>query len=277
MNKKPESSKFLIDYLTRLNFAPDAIHLYQVLVEHGPLTLLEASRYSHLERTRLYRLVDSLNQQGLIEDVPEYRHRTIKAASFSTIEMMVKEKDLNSRTLVSTFPEFLTALQNLSCPTPKNNVIYYHGREGLRQMSWHILRAKGLYRTYSYRFWNEILGGKFTLRLNEEMVAQKMQVHDLFSDQYFKYKENWLKTQGHKPEGDWSWWHSRYISEKILKIDQNIDIYNDVVSYYHWQGEETFGLEIYDQRVADFHKQMHDLIWKMAKHTPHFDWTRNWK
>lgn len=264
------------EFLSKLGFDEEAIHIYTVLAKSGPLTLLETSRLADIERTNLYRRVEELKQRGLIEEVPEYKKRTIKATSLSTLEMMVKETKLKSDALVSSFPTFINAVESLTPALSKNNVVYYHGREGIRQMAWHLLRAKGYYYTYSYRFWDEILGEKFTLSLNEEMVKRKFKVHDLFSDQYFEYKEQWLIEHGHKPGGDWSFWKSRFISEKILKIDQNIDIYNDVVAYYHWQGEETFGVEIYNQRVADFHRQMHDVIWRMAKSTDRLDWTKEW-
>lgn len=264
------------DFLTKLDFDKEAIRIFTVLSKNGPLTLLETSRKSNVERTRLYRLVDELMQKGLVEEVPQYKRRTIKAADLSTLEMMVKDKKLKSEALSNTFPTFINAIKSLTPTLSKNNVIYYQGREGIRQMAWHLLRTKGIYYTYSYRFWDEILGEKFTLSLNEEMVRIKLKVQDLFSDQYFNYKKEWLKTHGHKPKGDWSFWHSRYISEKILKVDQNIDIYNDVVAYYHWQGDETFGVEIYNERIAEFHKQMHNVIWKMAKTVPHLDWTKEW-
>ncbi len=264
------------EFLTKLGFDEEDIKLFTTLTKYGPQTLLEAARHSNIERTRLYRLVDELAEKGLIEEVPQYKRRTIKAANLSTIEMMVKEEKIKSDALTQTFPTFINALQTLTPTLSKNNVIYYKGREGIRQMAWHLLRTKGYYYTYSYKFWDEILGEKFTLSLNEEMVRVKLKVRDIFSDQYFEYKKQWLKTHGHKPLGDWSFWQSRHISEKILKVDQNIDIYNDVVAYYHWQGEETFGVEIYNEQVANFHKQMFDVIWKIAKPTKHFDWTKKW-
>ena len=265
------------EFLAKLGFGNEAIQVYMALTKSGPLTVLEVSRKSGIERTRLYRLVDELAKKGLIEEVPNYKRRTYKAASLSTLEMMVKETQLESEALSKTLPIFINALKSLTPVSSKNNVVYYHGREGIRQMAWHILRTKGIFYTYSYRFWDEILGTKFTLSLNEELVKRKIKVHDIFSDQYFKYKDDWKKKLKKKPGGDWSFWHSRYISEKILKVDQNIDIYNDVVAYYHWEGEETFGVEIYNERVAKFHKQMHDIIWKMAKPTPNLDWTKDWE
>ncbi len=268
--------KLVEEFLNKLGFSKEATILFVTLTKCGPLTLLEASRKANLERTRLYRLVDELKDKGLIEEIPTYKRRTIKAASLSTLEMMVREQEIKSKSLSGSLPAFSQAIQTLVHSVPANNVIYYHGREGIKQMTWHILRCKGLYRTYSYRFWEEMTGEKFVIKFNEKMVKQKFKVHDLYSDQYLKYKENWLKIHGTKPEGDWSWWIARYIPEKILLIDQNIEIYNDVVAYYHWQGEETFGVEIYNERVAAFHKQMHDLVWKIAKPVDHFDWRKPW-
>lgn len=269
--------KIIDDFLSNLGFTKDEISIYTALSSCGPLTLLETARKTKIERTKLYRLIDELIEKGIIEEIPQYKRKTIRATSISTIEMLVKDQQIKSELLTKTFPTFLTALQTFQPNISKNNVVYYHGQEGLRQMAWHILRTKGLYYTYSYRFWDEILGEKFTVSLNEEMVSRNMKVHDIYSDQYFEYKAQWLKKHGHKPKGDWSFWRSRFISEKILKVDQNIDIYNDVVAYYHWEGNETFGVEIYNERVATFHKQMHNIVWKMAKPVGHFDWTKEWE
>ena len=268
--------KIIEEFLQKLGFGAQATALFVALTQNGPLTLLEASRHANLERTKLYRLIDELKDRGLIEEIPAYKRRTIKAASLSTLEMMVREQEVKSKSLTGTLPAFSQALQSLTHNVSASNVIYYHGREGIKQMTWHILRCQGLYRTYSYRFWEEMTGLPFVLQLNERMVKQKFIVHDIFSDQYFDYKKACMKSHGGKPEGDWSWWRARYIPEKILLIDQNIDVYNDVVAFYHWQDEETFGVEIYNERVAEFHKQMHDIVWKMAKAVDHFDWRKPW-
>jgi len=143
-------------------------------------------------------------------------------------------------------------------------------------MTWNMLSCKGLFRTYSYRFWEDLLGASFVLKLNEELVRRKFKVHDLYSDEYLEYKEKFMKIHKKKPEGEWNFWHSKYISEKLLKINQNIDIYNDVVSYYYWQGDETFGVEIHNARVAHFQKQIHDHLWTLGKTRGQLDWRREW-
>jgi len=162
----------------------------------------------------------------------------------------------------------------LEKPFPGNSVVYYRGKEGMRQMTWHILRCRGLFRTYSHSFWNEILGDAFVLRLNEELVRRRFKVHDLYSDEYITFKKKWLEDGKKNPEGDWSFWESRYISEKRIKIHLNIDVYNDVVAYYYWQADEIFGVEIYNERVATIQKQIHDMLWGMAKKKPDINWTK---
>ena len=164
--------KIIAEFLDKLGFSAEAISLYTALTQNGPLTLLEASRKANLERTKLYRLIDELKDQGLVEEIPAYKRRTIKAASLSTLEMMVREQEVKSKSLAGTLPAFSQAIQSLVHSVPANNVIYYHGREGIKQMTWHLLRCKGLYRTYSNKFWEEMTGLPFVLKLNEGMVNQ---------------------------------------------------------------------------------------------------------
>lgn len=47
--------------------------------------------------------------------------------------------------------------------------------------------------------------------------------------------------------------------------DMHMDIYNDVVAYSNWHRGEVFGVEIYNQQVAMFQKQMFEIIWQQGK------------
>jgi len=277
MHKSPtatHSSQLITDFIIKLGFDTDGAKIYLALIQKGPQTLLMLSRNSGIERTKLYRIVDVLADQGLIEEIPAFKKRTLQATGLNTLEMLVKERERQNKLLVESLPFVIDAVNVLAQKTAENQVIYYRGVEGIRTMTWHILDTVGIYRTYSYRFWDDILGPRFVKRLNEEMLERNLKVHDLYSDQYFDFKKWWYKS-GHKhPSGDWHFWESRYLSEKIVKVDWNLDIYNDVVAYYYWQGEETFGFEIHNARFALFQKQIHDVLWNMGKKMPPIDWTR---
>lgn len=271
--------KIIQDYLRHLGYSNEAIKIYLSLIKNGPSALLKISKESGIERTRLYRLIDDLIVKGIVEEVPVYKKKTVKAADITTIELLVKKKEAQSAVLRSNFQVFTDAVENFSTSNfPEVNVTYYRGVEGMKQLIWHITNCKGLYRTYSYRFWNDIIGEKFTLDLNKVLLEKKFKVHDLYSDQYIKYKQNWMKTKGKKPAGNWSFWNARYVSEKIVKINQNIDIYNDIVAYSYWDKDEIFGVEIQNQRVADMQKQIHDVLWKLGRKINDLDWANPvWK
>lgn len=266
--------KIVSDLLTKLGFDSRVISLYITLLKNGPLTILEASRKSHIERTKLYRIIDRLREGGIIQTIPEYKRLTIKAVDPESIELMVKERSLESRILEETLQAFRQAACSLSKALPGNNVVYYRGPEGIKQMVWRILRCDGLMRAFSYSYWDEIFGSSFSMRLNAGLRERHIRVHDLYSDEYIRYKENWLKSGRKKPAGDWSFWDSRYIPETILKINQNVDIYNDVVQYYYWHEGEIFGVQIQNQRLADLQKQIHDFLWKTAVKRPEIRWTK---
>lgn len=271
--KQKAQEDIIKKFLRQMGYTEDAIKIYFALVKNGPSTLLEISRESGIERTRLYRISDKLVDKGIIEEVPAYKKKTYKAMDLSTIELRAKEKQAQAKALIDKFDIFSKAVNNFEKQRQLGvNVTYYRGIEGLKQMTWHVTKCKGLWRAYSYRFWNDVFGDKFTLDLNKVFNEKNFKVHDLYSDQYIRYKRKWVIKKP-KPLGEWSFWKARWISEDIITINQNIDIYNDIVAYSYWDDEDDlFGVEIKNQRIADMQKQIHDVLWKMGKKIDDLDW-----
>lgn len=283
MNKtlpdKSLNERIINGYLSQLGYSKEAIKIFSALTENGPLTLQKVAKNSGIERTRLYRIVDEYIEKGLIEEVPVYKRKTIKAVDLEAIELMVKQQQSKAQMLSENLNIFSQAVKSLSQKgQQKVNVVYYRGVEGLKQMTWNVTNAKEVWRTYSYRFWNDIFGDRFTTKINRELIEKKLKVRDLYSDQYIEYKKRWMQEKGKKPEGDWSFWNARYIPEKIVKINQNVDIYNDTVAYGYWDDDDIFGVEIQNQRIADMQKQIFDVLWVMGKKVNTFDWANPvWK
>jgi DNA-binding MarR family transcriptional regulator len=272
-NDNDLNARVIGDFLKQLGYTDESAKIYLALTKTGPSTLLNISKVSGIERTKLYRMIDELIENGILEEVPAYKRKMVKAVDLVTIELLLKEKESQLKTLRESLPLFSQAVSDISIDlVPDVNVTYYRGVEGMKQMIWHSVSDVDFLRTYSYRFWNDILGDKFTLEANRILRENKTKIHDLYSDQYLEYKENWMKEKGKKPAGDWSFWNARYIPEKIVRINQNIDIYDDTVAYSYWDGPDIFGVEIKSQRVADMQKQVHDVLWQMGKVIGHFDW-----
>jgi DNA-binding MarR family transcriptional regulator len=277
-NHQSENRAFILNYLQKLGFSAEESQLYLALHQEGAMSLLEASRASGIERSKLYRTINTLVKRGVIEELPEYKRRKIQATDTSTIDMLLKQRELDTQMLNDSFPTFMTTMSSLSHPFPESRVVYYKGVEGIKQLVWNILRCNDpFHRTYSYCFWDDRLDPAFVLRLNQAMQDRRFKVHDIYSDQYIKYKNDWLAKGLPKPGGDWLFWESRYVPESVLTVNLNMEIYNDVVAYYYWQGDEIFGVEIYNERVAKFQKQMFDVLWKTAHTRKELDWREPWQ
>jgi hypothetical protein len=59
-------------------------------------------------------------------------------------------------------------------------------------------------------------------------------------------------------------WDARYVSEKQFPIMNRMAIYDDVVAYQDWRGGEVFGIEIYNQMIADMQRNFFEMLWTKA-------------
>lgn len=51
-------------------------------------------------------------------------------------------------------------------------------------------------------------------------------------------------------------------------LTHGMTIYNNVVAIYNWWQDEVFGVEIYNQQVAEFQRFTFETFWKMAESRP---------
>jgi hypothetical protein len=57
----------------------------------------------------------------------------------------------------------------------------------------------------------------------------------------------------------------RGISVRILPLDNQTIIYNDVVAIYHWREQKKVGLEIISASYADTMRAVFEQYWKLAE------------
>src|SRR3989339_517427 len=122
--------KMIEEYLTKLGFDEGASRLYEVLVAKGPLTILEASRATGIERTALYRQIESLTARGLIEEVMEHKSKRVRAAEPEQIKLMLEQEKKRVGELEASFSTFEQEVTKL--PEIKSTQVrYYRGIAGI--------------------------------------------------------------------------------------------------------------------------------------------------
>jgi len=251
-------------FFLNLGFSQEESNIYTTLLKDGPQTVLQLSRNTNINRTTLYRILDKLHSQKLVEEIIEEYKKLYKAVDFHTIDLLVKEQENRAQFLKTAFPEINALLTSTSSSQPGTKVVFYRGNDGIRQMAWNTLKAKKVCMGYTYREFEEVVGRKFAQDWKEEFVNRRLILREIFSDELFKSKK-----KGYQPTTyPTSHFKERYISSKILNINHQMDIYNDVIGIYSWHEGEVFGVEIYNEKIATMHKQLFEIVWKIAKTPP---------
>lgn len=253
--------KSIHSFLQNLGLDTEQTKIYLALTKMGMLTTLELSRTTGINRTRIYRVLDILKSKGFVEEVIDEHRKLAKATALDRLEILVKDQETKAKFLrdfLPSFSHFFLATSELKQPGTK--VLFYRGRDGILQQVWNTLRTKKEAVGYSYRPLVELIGDYYH-KWREEWIRRKLIFRDVYSEEYIKGKKQESKDRIIDKSKSFQ---SRYISVQLLKINHQIDIYNDVVSYYNWREGEVFGVEIYNEKIAQMQKQLFEIVWKLA-------------
>lgn len=252
-------------YFAKLGLEAEIADIYLALHAHGPQTISELSRSSKVERTRIYRLIDKLLESNLVEVETHYKRGIIKAAPIANLHILITQKEQELKSLQDELGLIQQVLARNSLSSPATRVQFYQGREGIRQMLWNELNAKGEIVGYNYRVLEEGTGKKFMERWTEEFERRKLTCRLITSDDF---ADSW--DEGQKPGGEGTGqringmtYHC--ISPEDFKITHSCDVYDNVVGYYHWKDSEVFGIEIHNQEIADAQREFFEMLWVTSR------------
>ncbi|OGK14441.1 hypothetical protein A3C98_05065 [Candidatus Roizmanbacteria bacterium RIFCSPHIGHO2_02_FULL_37_15] len=256
----------LSNFLKELGLTVEEAKIYEILVKRGAQTTLELSRSSEVNRTKVYRILEKLKKQGLIEEIIEENKHLTKAVGLNQLDLLIKKQESKAAFLRKIFPNITSYIySSLESVQPGTRVVFHRGSEGIKQMVWNVLSSRKECVGYTFRRIEEVVGDKFSLEWRDEFVKRRLIFRDIYSDEYLKSLKAGKETT--KPE--WKkYFIGRYLANKVLYVNHQIDIYNNVFAIYNWHEGEVFGVEIYNEKVAVMQKQLFEIVWKMAKSPP---------
>lgn len=251
------------DYLFRLGFGEQAAKIFLVLVEQGPMSLLQISRLSGIERTRLYRVIEDLTEKGLVIEQLAFKSRRFEAADLEQLRKMVSLERTKAEQLTQNWDSFAALIEETRRGYSPTRVLYFKGAEGIKQMSWNSLQAKGELLSYVYRAFQEAIGQKYLNDWAREAKASNVKIRELHSERFQESLHNGLffsvdlRDMGKR-------YDARLLPSKIMSMTHAMDIYNDVVGIIYWKEEEVFGIEIHNEMIAQMQRSIFEVFWKMA-------------
>ncbi len=248
--------------LSRLGLSLDQAKVYVCLLEGGSMSHLQIARLTGVNRTKVYRIVDDLESSSLASIETSDAGKTVIAASPKNLEVKLttEESKLNNKkaVLAQTLPK-LNKIFNKKDDELKFTVNTYEGVSGLKQMLWNELKAKGEILIFGCGTIEDLVGSR--------NWAEKHRAKTVDA----KYKIREINNKGKKPIGFtknsdfYSNFERRFIATTKLNIEQQIAIYNDTVSVYHWRDDQKVGSETINKAYADTMRQMFESYWVISK------------
>lgn len=251
-------------YFMKLGLLPEIADIYIALHAYGPQNISELSRHSGVERTRIYRIIEDLRATSLIEIETHYKRNIFRAAPITNLQILIAKKEQEINELQQELTRLDKAMNPGAKHHPMTRIQFYRGLDGVKQMMWNQTRSKPGTENFSILFEN--MQGRTYSKFFERWVRKCNESNQVFRgiicDNFIKTQQDWYATRSNERLKDWQ---SRYIPDSVFKITHSTVIYNDVVSYFNWKDGEVFGVEIYNQEIADSQKQFFKLLWDKAQ------------
>ena len=257
MNNKPA----LLELLRQLNLDDDEAKIYLELL-HGKLTHLRLSAITGINRTKVYRIVNSLEKRSLVARHTDDTGTFLFAADPTTLEvaLVTQEEKLNQQRAI--FAQVLPTLESIkSKDTSSFFVRTYEGVDGLKQMLWHELKTQGELLSFGgptlealildhhwaerHRALSVAAGYRTRQILNSDIDVSTYTDNEKFIDNY----------------------ECRHIPKNIVYFNEETIIYNDTVATYHWREDHRIGVEIISESYANMMRNVFEYYWKLSSKT----------
>lgn len=253
------SADNILSLLEPFGIGSDEGEIYCFLAQFGQASALEISRKLQLPRTRVYRLLDKLLEKKLVSMILSDRGSDYAANSYKDLEIILAEKETEVVKLKSILPLVSAKLGTIWAQQEhKSQVKYYSGAEGLEQVSWNSLNAKGLLKTME-------VGQDMTAFVRPE-IAEQMREEFVQRNIFIKQLTNKKHIEPYtKVEGLTKLWEIRYLDPKKIPLNFEFLIYDNVVAMYNFSKKDEFCVEIYNQDLANMMSNIFDFLWSSAQ------------
>lgn len=244
--------------LCKLGLSKDEATIYLALLQ-GPSSHLELARRTHINRTRVYRVVEDLERRCLIIRRTDDRGTFIIAADPSALEIhqIAQEEETHHRRLV--LAKLVPELQQLQRQIQHGFAVHtYEGVEGFKQMIWHELKTQGEMLAFGNMTYERLTGGD---RLWSERYR-------MLSGQKEYQVRNIVNIPGRTAVTAHSAYarsyRSRVVSPEDLPMYVHLVVYNDTVAIFQLQNEQRVGVEIINEMFATTMRRIFDHYWRMG-------------
>jgi hypothetical protein len=254
-----EKTDTLISLLSQYGLTDEDIKVYLEIVTGRGDTALKIAKLTKLARTKVYRILDTLiAKKFIITRVGERGMRFVPNPP-DQLEFLVSDREYELNKLKKSLPLLQSQLTELSVePSEASQVRYYHGIDGLKQVTYNSLKAKGELLTYELSTMNAFMDQHEAEKLRARFVENKIKIKTLTN---VTEMTAWTSVT----EMVEKYWEIRHLDPKDKPFQFEILIYNDIYCMYKYTGNEIFCVEIKNAELAQMQRTLFYCLWDMSK------------
>jgi transposase-like protein len=250
------------DYFGQLGLGHEIANLYVALYAHGAQSISELSRSSGVERTRLYRLVETLKSSNLVEVEVRYKRTILRAAPLENLQILLDKKDEELRNLRQQLPHIQQVLQQGGSAASPIKVQVYNSLEGIKQMLWNETRATAETRAILYENMQGYTNSAFFERWVRAINRDHKLHRGIVGDHFIASQKRWYARKENERVANWE---SRYAPADLFPITHSLVQYDDVTAYYHFVEGNVFGVEVHNEQIATTNRALFELVWRQSQ------------
>lgn len=256
-NLMSENIDTTISLLTQFGVSELEAKIYLAILSGRGDTALALSRSLRLARTKVYRLLDNLLDKQLVVTRVGERGMRFVATAPDQLELLLSDREHELAKLRASLPTLQSQLSSLSRQSPQSQVLYYHGQDGIKQVTYNSLRAKGELLTYELSTMDAFLDKEEAEQLRTRFVENKVKIRTLTN-------ATKLAAWTNVSEMVTRYWEIRHLDPHGHPFQFEILIYNDVYCMYRYVGDEIFCVEIHSPELADMQRLLFNYLWGVA-------------
>jgi sugar-specific transcriptional regulator TrmB len=245
-------------YLHKLGLEPESTRLYVELITSGHSSALQLAKTTNISRTQVYRLLESLQEVGLVS-AEQLNYGTLyRALPLENIEGVLANREAETAAIRRNLGAMSAALQALAggSSDPKATVQHFYGQAGLKQANWNLTKADKEYRVFEVAHLSQHMDQAFARRCREQCIARGLHSYDLTNATKVTLKE----VEPINPTLS----EFRHIDPTILTINFEVYIYNDIVTLIDYRRGHEMAMEIHHPSLKSMMQQLFDTMWASA-------------
>lgn len=242
--------------------------IFCLLIKNEWSTVLGLSKRCEINRTTIYRVLESLEKKGFVQVQIDDKTTYYRAVDLKRFDDVIAEKKNNVNELeeeLKTLKSEIGILSSLG--NNKTSVQFYRGINGLKSLVWKTTKKDNekLF-WFGKNDWYEQLGEKFADRVREEKCLRKIKSYELQNrgdDEPIpnNFKVSWTNNVEYLKK----YYFHRQIDGSIFKIYKDLLIRDEGIALFSFSDDEVVGIEISNKDYSDMFKQVFISNWNRAK------------